>query len=138
MGPQALVPLQLDEGPLGLGNREYYLSPNYANILDAYHDAMIAIAMHFGKAFESLSIPQVYSKALLAGASRRNAIREMTDVLKLEIQLANVRRSCKGSCNIARVRYFQISSKLEDRREHSHLFNPMTLGEVKERFPAVC
>ncbi|XP_076358911.1 neprilysin-1-like [Tachypleus tridentatus] len=62
--------IQLDQTPLGLPSREYYLKASSERERKAYHKLMVEVAV-------------------LLGAEKKYAVTEMLDVLNLEIRLAN-------------------------------------------------
>lgn len=66
-------PFQLDQLVLALPSQDYYLKASSEGDLQAYHKYMVSIAV-------------------LLGANASTAEQELQDVVKFEMQLANVRR----------------------------------------------
>lgn len=84
--------------------------------------------------------------AVILGANRERATRELMDSLEFEIKLANVSRSkiiLKNDNDLLWFLYraftilFQISLPNEKRRNATLLYNPMTIAEMKQQYPFV-
>lgn len=68
---QYILPPQLDQLTLALPSQDYYLKASSEGDLQAYHKYMVSIAV-------------------LLGANATTAEKELQDVVKFEMQLANV------------------------------------------------
>ncbi|KAL1449213.1 hypothetical protein WDU94_000430 [Cyamophila willieti] len=91
--------IEFDQASLGL-SREYLAKGLSEKIVKAYYEYMIDIAV-------------------IMGANKEVALRELTESLNFEIALAN------------------ISLPLEERRNATKLYNPMKLYELQEKFPSI-
>uniref|UniRef100_A0A8D9BV62 Neprilysin-11 n=1 Tax=Cacopsylla melanoneura TaxID=428564 RepID=A0A8D9BV62_9HEMI len=91
--------IEFDQASLGL-SREYLAKGLSEKIVKAYFEYMIDIAV-------------------IMGANKEIALRELTESLNFEIALAN------------------ISLPLEERRNATKLYNPMKLYELQDKFPSI-
>lgn len=91
--------IDLDQASLGL-RREFLVKGLDDKLVKAYYDYMVDIAVIFG-------------------ADRKVASRELRDSLDFEIKLAN------------------ISLPSEKRRNATALYNPMTVAEMQKKFPSI-
>jgi len=89
----------LDQASLGL-SREYLVRGTDEKIVSAYYRYMVDIAVLFG-------------------ADRRRATKELRESLDFEIGLA------------------KISLPLEERRDAAKLYNPMKLADLQHKFPSI-
>lgn len=90
---------QLDQASLGL-NREYLVKGMDEKIVAAYYRYMVDVAVLFG-------------------ADRQRAVKELKESLDFEIGLA------------------KISLPLEERRDAAKLYNPTTVSELQRKYPSV-
>lgn len=90
---------QLDQASLGL-SREYLVKGLDEKIVNAYYKYMVDIAVLFG-------------------ADRPRAVKELRESLEFEISLA------------------KISLPLEDRRDAGKLYNPMKIADLQKKFPSI-
>lgn len=90
---------QLDQASLGL-SREYLVKGTDEKIVAAYYRYMVDIAVLFG-------------------ADRQRASKELQESLDFEIGLA------------------KISLPLEERRDAAKLYNPMKIADLQEKFPSI-
>ncbi|CAH1183162.1 unnamed protein product [Phaedon cochleariae] len=91
--------IDIDQASLGL-RREFLTKGLDDKIVKAYYDYMVDLAVLFG-------------------ADRDRAVRELRESLEFEIKLAN------------------ISLPSEKRRNATALYNPMTMGELQKNFPSI-
>ncbi|XP_075211266.1 M13 family metallopeptidase neprilysin 2 [Lycorma delicatula] len=91
--------LDLDQASLGL-SREYLVKGLDDRLVSAYYKYMVDIAV-------------------LYGANKERAKKELKESLEFEISLAN------------------ISLPLEERRNASKLYNPMTIPELETKYPSI-
>ncbi|CRK97823.1 CLUMA_CG011199, isoform A, partial [Clunio marinus] len=89
--------IDIDQAALGL-SREYLVQGLNSSIVQAYHKYQVDMAV-------------------LYGADRKRAEKEMRDVLEFEFALAN------------------ISLKNEERRNATALYNPITIRELQKKYP---
>ncbi|CAH1130598.1 unnamed protein product [Ceutorhynchus assimilis] len=91
--------IDLDQGSLGL-RREFLIKGLEDKLVKAYYDYMVDIAVLFG-------------------AEKSRAAKELKESLEFEMKLAN------------------ISLPSEKRRNASTLYNPMTISELQDKFPSI-
>lgn len=91
--------IDIDQAAMGL-SREYLVKGMNEKIVSAYYKYMVDIAVLFG-------------------AERSRAEKELRESLEFEITLANV------------------SLPLEERRNATKLYNPMTIKEIQQKFPSI-
>lgn len=91
--------IDIDQASLGL-SREYLVKGMNEKIVTAYYKYMVDIAVIFG-------------------AQRETAMKELKESLEFEMALAN------------------ISLPLEERRNATKLYNPMTIRDVQRKFPSI-
>ncbi|XP_066258701.1 neprilysin-2 isoform X4 [Euwallacea similis] len=91
--------IDLDQASLGL-RREFLTKGMGDKLVKAYYDYMVDIAVLFG-------------------AERERATKELMDSLEFEMKLAN------------------ISLPSEKRRNATALYNPMTISEMQQKFPSI-
>lgn len=89
----------MDQASLGL-SREYLVKGTDEKIVSAYYRYMVDIAVLFG-------------------ANRQRAAKELKESLDFEIGLA------------------KISLPLEDRRDAAKLYNPMKIADLQYKFPSI-
>lgn len=90
---------QLDQASLGL-SREYLVKGTDEKIVAAYYRYMVDVAVLFG-------------------ADRQRAVKELKESLDFEIGLA------------------KISLPLEERRDAAKLYNPTTVNDLQRKYPSV-
>lgn len=95
----SLPTFQLDQASLGL-SREYLVKDTDDKIVAAYYKYMVDIAVLFG-------------------ADRQRATKELRESLDFEIGLA------------------KISLPLEERRDAAKLYNPMKIADLQQKFPSI-
>ncbi|XP_021947553.1 neprilysin-2 isoform X2 [Folsomia candida] len=91
--------IDIDQPALGL-SREYLTKGLNESEVKAYHKYQVELAV-------------------LLGADRTTAVKDMRDALEFETQLAN------------------FSLPREERRNVTKLYNPMTISELQEKFPSI-
>ncbi|KAF2902340.1 hypothetical protein ILUMI_03845 [Ignelater luminosus] len=96
---RSIVLLQVDQASLGL-DREYLIQGMKNEVVKAYYNYLVDLAIMFG-------------------ADRSTAEKEITDALDFEIALA------------------EISLTREERRNVTALTNPMPVAEIQTRYPSI-
>lgn len=109
---------QIDQAALGL-SREYLIKGLDNPIVKAYHSYQVDMAV-------------------LYGADRNRAEKEMKEVLEFEFALANVRKKIyliEFEIFIFQFSSRQISLPNEERRNATALYNPITIKELQKKYP---
>ena len=86
---------QLDQAPLGLSSRDFYLEARNSTMLLAYEEYAVSIALELG-------------------ASESQTRREMKDMVDFEIQLANVSSHQKSTYKISHPKMVDLMCTIVD------------------------